>query len=536
VDGDDSGGGDGGGFRFGEAIGCEAPVAGFARLADEAESRGLDFDQGEEDPEGTRACVLGSGVVAEDLDHDGDVDVLTRSGTHAPRIFANDGAGFFVEQADRLPSPRTERDVSAFGVLDLDGDALPELLMLGYGFAWIASNLGDLHWGDPRPLLDWEEAADLPLFLTATWGDVDGDGDLDVLLPTVRRGLGELGAGSEVPPGGVHYLLRNDGSSFVELAQLTPHGEPNHVQVATFTDRDWDGDQDLFLPSEIGWSSEPSAFFRNDGLDRGGSGVPLLVNDAEALGADIRPGAMGVDAVDASGDGRLDYCVSNVGPLMCLVSDPSGDGWFEAAVPMGLVPPQGIGFSDWSTWSVDFVDLDADGWEDFATVAGPSNPGNVPQQPDAVYQRNPEAGFVERSEEMGFDDERSHCAMAVADFAGDGWPDLLVTGDEGPPRLWMNPCGEAAWIEVELEGPAGNRLGLGARVTVEAGGRSRAREVYGLRAIGQGPSRLHFGLGESESLDRLEVLWPDGTVQEAMDVPARRAVTVLHPESPAILD
>jgi hypothetical protein len=382
------------GFSWGEARSCEEPVEGFLRLRDEAAERGLGFEQGGGPGSGFRSCVNGSGVVAEDLDGDGDPDVLTRS-LEAPRIFGNDGTGHFVEQSEKPDWDIDWGFVDSFGVLDVSGDGLPELLYLGYGFARISSNLGDLHWGDPEPV--WEadasvDADERPMFLTATWGDVDGDGDLDLLLPTVRQGIGQVTPGQGLPPPGVHYLLRNDGAgTWTELARLTPRGEPNYVQVATFTDRDGDGDQDLLLASEHGLSAEPTAFFRNDGVD--GADGPLLVNDAGEIGADVRPAAMGVDGTDLNGDGALDYCMSNVGPLVCIVSDGAG-GYVESALALGLDAPPDVSASTWTTWSVEFVDLQNDGWEDLATAGGPIYPGEGTAHPDAVFEREPGGGFV----------------------------------------------------------------------------------------------------------------------------------------------
>jgi hypothetical protein len=92
----------------------------------------------------------------------------------------------------------------------------------------------------------------------------------------------------------------------------------------------------------------------------------------------------------------------------------------------------------------------------------------------------------------------------------------------------MNPCGAEAWVDFDFVGPEANPLGVGVAVTIEAGGRRRTREVYGLRAVGQGPSRLHFGLGDVETVDRVEIRWPDGDLQVADDVPVRRLLTVTH--------
>ena len=81
-------------------------------------------------------------------------------------------------------------------------------------------------------------------------------------------------------------------------------------------------------------------------------------------------------------------------------------------------------------------------------------------------------------------------------------------------------------MEIEPVGAGLDPLALGTWVEVEAGGRRQLRELHGPRALGQGPSRLHFGLGEAERVDRLMVGWPDGSVTEATDLPVRGRLRV----------
>jgi hypothetical protein len=130
-------------------------------------------------------------------------------------------------------------------------------------------------------------------------------------------------------------LLRELGVDVVLELETAP--DPLYSQLAAFTDRDKDGDADLFLLSEFGGVSgaAPSAFFRNDGL---GDDGPVYVNDAEDVGADAWVGGMGFDSLDLNGDDVLDYCIVQFGPIICLAS--SEVGYIDTAVAMGLVIPE----------------------------------------------------------------------------------------------------------------------------------------------------------------------------------------------------
>ncbi len=143
-----------------------------------------------------------------------------------------------------------------------------------------------------------------------------------------------------------------------------------------------------------------------------------------------------------------------------------------------------------------------------------------------------DGGFEDATAEVGFGDPTPHVGMAAGDLVGDGWLDVVVAREGEPPRVWMNRCGSGAWLEVDLDGPASNREGYGAQVVVEAGGVRRTRGIFSLRAQGQGPARAHFGLGEVDQVDRLEVRWPDGVVTSLSGFQPNRRVVAYHPDSP----
>ena len=509
---------------------CTDPVEGFLRLT--PGDRGL--DQTNPADAGARSCPwMPGGVVVSDLDGDGDHDLLFSRPPGFPALWEGADGGFVARAVDVDLAALAGRETLAQAAVDLDGDGLPEVLLVGEGFAASCRNLGGLSFAAPERLY-FDEAYPISCINSLAVGDVDGDGDLDLVLP----GLDPIPFEGYVPtaepawPGTPDLLLLQDGGSFSVERALEQSPYPWLSMHALFTDRDDDGDLDLFVGSDRSRDGRPGAsFWRNDGE---------LVDDSAAIGADVHACVMGSASRDFDGDGDRDYCFSDLDSrLRCLLAE--GDGYVEGASSLGLeaelseVPGWAPSDEPWSPWSLEAVDLDNDGQVDMVAAAGPPpGPLGVPDspfsavQPDVLWQGT-SAGFVDRSVEAGFSDPAAHYGLASADLDGDGTRELILGSWGGPVALWNNPCGPGAWVEVVLDGPDGNRQGFGARVEVQASAQIDVQELHALRTLGQSAAELHVGLGSAAAVDRIEVRWPDGAVTEAEDLPVNARITVRHP-------
>ena len=516
---------------FAAAPPCEEPVQGFDRLVEEGVERGIDL------PVRPPLSMEQQGqyvypLLAHDLDDDGDIDLAFGQITGELDLYVNDGSGYFEARAAAVGVEDGHVDqVGAHAFADLDGDGLPELFRAGFGFVQVRRNLGDLSWGTPRQI----HLSTAPRIQHATLalGDLDGDGDLDLVAPSLHAEFDPDGVG--LPPGAPDLVFRNDDGGF-ELDQVLGSDPPGMSQAAFFTDRDLDGDLDVFVGSDLPQPVyPPTSFYRND------DGV--LTDDAVEVGAAHRAQVMGGDSWDANGDGLPEFCFTVIGPLVCLFSV---DGlWVDvtttySVVPEGLDEPQ-----HWTGWSMEITDLDHDGINDVVVAAGkaddfdgegeggPDGSGApwLADQPNGLFAGTVD-GFEDRAGGVGFGSLEHAYGLASADFDGDGWQDVAIGYSEQPVELWMNRCGAGAWLDVELVGVAANREGYGARVEVVAGDVVKARELHSLRTAGQGPSRLHFGLGDLDAVSRVEVRWTDGARSTVEDVPTRGLVTIRHPEAP----
>jgi hypothetical protein len=106
--------------------------------------------------------------------------------------------------------------------------------------------------------------------------------------------------------------------------------------------------------------------------------------------------------------------------------------------------------------------------------------------------------------------------------------DVVINNVHDTPDLFrLDTDGRSHWLSVKLVGTRSNRSAIGARVRCTAGAVSQVGEVRGGGSyISQNDLRVHFGLGASAKVDRLEVRWPSGLEEEWSGVAVDRVLTL----------
>jgi hypothetical protein len=183
------------------------------------------------------------------------------------------------------------------------------------------------------------------------------------------------------------------------------------------------------------------------------------------------------------------------------------------------------------------VDLDNDGWLDLFLVNGHVYPEverlkteGAYKQRKVVYRNLGNGRFEDVSMRLGepVTTPAAGRGAAFADFDNDGDIDVIVNNMHAPPdffRLDLRPG--AHWTTIALVGTRSNRSAIGARVKLFAGDGVQVQEVRGGGSYySQNDLRVHFGLGQTARIDRVEIRWPNGREEQWKEVAIDRIVTL----------
>ena len=517
-------------------------------FADVTEAAGIVFHHHEDLSE---MQPVGGGVLALDYNGDGLHDAYLTDSLGPNALFRNNGDGTFTDVAGQAGVADPEGHSNGGCSADYDNDGDQDLYVTNHGPSRLFRNEGDGTFTDASAASGMEDADPSLKSTGCAWGDYDRDGLLDLV---VVRHFRELTSRTLVE-GAFHeevrslVLYRNaGGGAFTDETELLGHTLPpsrsrygeslGNLWGAGFQpgwlDYDYDGDPDLYVANDWGTFTNPNVLWRNDGPADDGSW--LFVDVSEESGAGVAIEAMSVTVGDYNLDGRFDMFVTNVGASVLLRGD--GESFENVSVEAGTEVAM-IGVEKRVTWGSAFLDYDNDGLEDLYIVSGflkPTiNPQNAPsymkRQHNKLLRNRGDSTFEDVSAQSGADDPGVGRGLAYLDIDGDGCLDLLVGNLGGQAKLFRNACQtDSNWLVVSLVGTHSNRDGIGARISLEAGGRRQIREVSGGRSfMGQHMRPAHFGLGTVSKVGRLTVRWPSGIVQTLTDVPANRRVTVTEP-------
>jgi hypothetical protein len=498
--------------------------------------------------------TMGGGGGFVDYDGDGLLDVYLVSYSREPQadgrpvgdaLLRNNGDGTFTDVTAKAGIRGTTRGMG-LTVGDYDNDGRPDLYVTGYGAHQLWRNQGDgtfldvtaragldppPRWGTSAAFFDYDGDGRLDLFV-ASYLDFDPEGkfpcDLIDERPfcSIDRFRGSSAA-----------LYRNDGhGAFANVTTRAGVSQPGAKGMGVVAaDFDDDGRIDVFQAND----TSPNDLFRNRG---DGTFVNVALEAEVAYDPGGRAlGAMGVDADDQDGDGLLDIFVANfTNQANQLFRSGVAGAFRDVAGALGLaaasLPMSGFGAR--------FLDYDNDGRVDLLVSNGHPFAPVAKVWPGITYAERPQlfentgGGYREVAAERGSALSRPYVGrgLATADYDNDGDTDVLLLCVGEPPRLLRNDGGNRGnWIGVTLVGTASNRDGVGARVTVTAGGRSRSKvRAGGTSYLSASDPRLLFGLGEVPRVDEVEVRWPSGGLERFGAFAARRYVTLREGDGKAV--
>jgi enediyne biosynthesis protein E4 len=519
--------------------------------------------------------INGAGCAVLDYDDDGDLDVFLLQG-HAlgaqvtpeairaaggDRLLRNDlrrdaATGAADAASLRFTDVTTEAGLAShgysFGVAtgDVDNDGDVDLLVTRFGAVQLWRNQGDGTFADATAASGVE---DRRWNVAAAFLDYDRDGWLDLYLgtyvdftfeghKTCRTAAGAQDyCGPSAYAGVTDRLLRNRGDgTFEDRSVQSGVGTLAGKSLGVVTgDFDADGWIDLYVAND----QEPNFLWinRRDGTF---SEEALLAGVAVDLHGHPQA-SMGVDAADIDDDGDEDLFMTHLATETDTFYRNDGAGMFEDATARTGLGPPGLRYTSWGTrW----FDYDNDGRLDlFVANGGVRVIPELAKQGDAFRFDEPNQLFhglgdgryddVSRVAGGAFELSEVSRGAAFGDLDDDGDTDIVVTNNDGPARVLINVVGQdAPWLGLRLlGGAAAPRDMLGAWVTLRRRGDvplHRRVRTDGSFGSAHDP-RVLFGLGGAravedggDAVESVRVRWPDGSVEEWVDVAPGRYTTL----------
>ncbi len=462
----------------------------------------------------------GAGLAVNDLDDDGDLDLVFASIDRPAKILWNEGGLSFTPTELDVPFTRAVASVD----VDADGRFDIVLTQREAGVLYLR-NLGQRRFA--RNNL---RGVTNPAY-AMSWADLNDDGRLDLVTGAYDIELKQAQSSLMQQAGVYLYLNTSDGFA---AARLADRAEALAIGLIDLND---DGRRDVWAAND---------FQLQDGI---------WLQQQDGTWQTVRPFAttshstMSIDWGDLDNDGRTALFTTDMNPpdtspavlaewlpmiqatqekrepddrqiAQNVLLQRGADGvWRNQA------PQRSIDATGWS-WAGRFGDLDRDGFLDLYVVNGMIASNLFKHLPNGELVernkafRNTQHGAFQPAQGWGLDSQGSGRGMQMADLDGDGDLDIVINNLRAPAQVFENRLCGGTSVLVDLRWPKSDNIAaIGAMLQLHTSAGIFQREVRTTSGYLSGePARIHFGVPAGATIQHLDVIWPDGKVSRVKKI------------------